>query len=302
MTKTLRSFLFTGLLALLSAASAVAQAPLYNTTLSAAVAPSSNGSFTSQTITVAAVPTGIAVGWEVYADREAMLVTSVNSTVLGVLRGYDGTMGVYGHNSGQTVYIGPTSSFQQTVPYGACTAAQIAILPFVVTQDGSLVNCTNGQWVSNKTTPSNAPSQYPRTVISSLTGAVAAAFNPNMGVIAQSSTGYVVQPTDYIIAIGTSGTTPGGFSVSVQTVTLPVANAYLGRQLIIKDESGALTGTTYILLSGTIEGVASGTINGAAAGFKLNSAGFPGVTLYAGSGGWFVVSCSTGLTGCTLHP
>jgi len=80
-----------------------------------------------------------------YVDREAMRVTTVNGTVIGVERGTDGTRPT-AHLSGAKVFVGPPAAFYLSTPSGSCASTTEAYLPRVVVATGEIWNCVDSVW------------------------------------------------------------------------------------------------------------------------------------------------------------
>ena len=232
-----------------------AQAAMNQTTINLAL------DATSSTVSVASA-TSIVAGHELYVDREAMLVQSVSGTTLTVTRGYDGTNAA-AHAQGTLLYSGTPSRFSRTRYAGSCTRTSQIVVPIINTATGEFFDCTNSLWSVTSTTPGGAAGNY----------------------LARNDRGggaYTILLTDYLVALRTTGTGSGGTFNPVLTWTLPtVGTGLLGKVLIIKDESGGLTATTYIAVYGTVNQSTSYLIKTA----------WGGVTLYSGSGGWLTLSC-----------
>jgi len=130
-------------LALLLPGLGLAQTTMSSTTLSAAVAVG------DQEVVVASA-TGITaytntVNTMLFVDREAMAVTSVSGTRIGVYRSQSGSR-LTAHASGATVWLGPPAAFYSAAPFGPCTATAVGYHPRVVTSTGELWSCPNSQW------------------------------------------------------------------------------------------------------------------------------------------------------------
>jgi hypothetical protein len=93
--------------------------------------------------------TGISAGFEMYVDREAMLVIAVGSGSVTVQRGYDGTAAA-DHASGAAVTAGPKSLFTARDLTGAgCTSRANVGDQVLSIQTGSLWRCTStGAWTA----------------------------------------------------------------------------------------------------------------------------------------------------------
>lgn len=250
---------------LLSGPRLLAQTGLAATTLSS---PLNNQ---SRTVSLTSA-TGINVGDYLYMERELTQVRQITPTVQ-VQRGLgDGGTQAVAHRLSTKVIIlpKPTAIGQAWVvldPSGRCVPTNEPYLPKVNTKNGALWDCTavDGtyyQWQAWSGEP-NFP-RVPRTVVAGIA--------------------YTVRSSDYVVALSTTGSGSGGTSVAVQTWTLPSHTGNTGRVLVLKDESGGVTATTYVAFNGTIDGA----FNIAANALKT---AYGGVTLYAGSGGWFTISC-----------
>ncbi len=203
---------------------ASAQATLNSTTLGAAL----NG--TALTVTVAST-SGAAAGYLAFVDREALLVTAVNSsTSLSVQRGYNGTVAA-SHASGALTYLDRANYFYASEPgSGTCTAGAQVVTPHVNVLTGNLTACVNGRWQGTNLNPFTL-STFPRTPVTNVA--------------------YTVLPTDVIVAYTSLS--------AARTVTLP-ANMPAGHIVIVKDEIG-LAATWNITVAGTINGSTNATIS-----------------------------------------
>lgn len=103
-----------------------------------------------------------------FIDRSAYFVTAVNGLQITVTRGVKGTSGDEAHLSGSTVYVGPdrstyfvgTGTSPALALRGACTAANIPILPVIEISTGRALTCagTPGRWgvlTSQRVTPAD---------------------------------------------------------------------------------------------------------------------------------------------------
>lgn len=91
-----------------------------------------------------------------FIDRSAYFVTAVSGLQVSVTRGVKGTSGDEAHLSGATVYVGPdrsqyfvgTATSPALALRGACTAANIPILPVIEVSTGRALTCagTPGRW------------------------------------------------------------------------------------------------------------------------------------------------------------
>jgi hypothetical protein len=245
-----------------------AQTALTSTTTNAAMTATTSAISLTST-------TGITAGVRLYADLELMIVNSINTTtgIAQVRRGLgEGFSQAVSHANGTTVYILPIGTasgqaFVQLDPSGSCTPSLQPYLPVINTKNGNIWDCvaidgSQYHWEAYGEDPLRTA--FPRTVVAGVA--------------------YTIKIADFIVALSTTGTGTGGTSVAVQTWTLPNAAGHFGKMLMLKDESGGVTATTYVSVSGTVDGV----FNVAAVALKT---AYGGVTLYAGSGGWFTVGC-----------
>lgn len=146
---------------------ALGQTTTTSTTLSAAIG-------TSDTTMLVASATGFTARGTLQqdvtlamVDRELMSIATVNGTVIGVIRGRDGTP-VTPHASGAQVWVGPASNGPfiangaqiggQSTLSGACTAANLPYLPMILTATGDAYTCPtsgpqNGTWTIQQRQP-----------------------------------------------------------------------------------------------------------------------------------------------------
>jgi hypothetical protein len=139
---------------------AIPVCPLIQTTLSAAVGAGNgivsglNSAFQNQVVLTAVTGVSAPVNGQIqtilYIDREAMAVTSVNTTtlVVGVERGYLSTQ-ANAHVSGDMVLLGAPFQFYSQDPSGACTSTNIASTPYLNAINGLQWLCSSvtGKWV-----------------------------------------------------------------------------------------------------------------------------------------------------------
>lgn len=274
--KTIRLALAALVAVFLTAVPLFAQTQLTTTTLTAAVADQNTTSVSVLAATGISAPgTGSTLTY-LFVDTELMQVRTVNGTAIGVLRGAGGTT-ASAHAVNALVYVGPPANFTSVDFVGACTASNFPNLPLINTRNGNVWNCATsvagaGLWQGYSTQRSQELA--PRTAVAGSS-------------LATSS--YTILPTDYIVVLSSSGTAAGGTAVAVKSFTLPSHLGLAGKQLIIKDESGGIGATTKIVLVGTIDGT-----NSAVANVVELKTPWGAVTLEAGSGGWFTVSCHGG--------
>ncbi len=142
------------------------QNTLIQTTLSTAINP------TVQTFTLASA-TGVVASFTqstvLYADREAMLVLSVNGTAVTVQRGQYRTVATP-HASGEAVLIGRPDWFfsDSTRAFGGCTLASTYVTPYVDMTAGI-------QWLCSSITNIWVPGWQNTTEPYGVTAAVASA-------------------------------------------------------------------------------------------------------------------------------
>lgn len=260
------------LIGLLLTVSASAQTSLNQTTVSTAIADA-----TTRVLVVASATGATANTTSAFVDGEFMPITAVSGTSLTVVRG-GGSTRARSHAAGALVYIGPNVAFTTVDPGGSCVSTSIQYLPLINISDGVAWNCTTTgtglqAWVGSQVAP---PQTFtaPRTVVAGTS-------------LATSS--YTILPTDYIVVLSSSGTGTTSTAVAVKSFTLPSHLGLAGKQLVIKDESGGVGATTNIILVGTIDGTHSAT----ATVVQLKTP-WGAVTLEAGSGGWFTISCHGG--------
>jgi hypothetical protein len=124
--------------------SAWAQTTTTSTTLSAVVSSTS-----TQNIRVTSATGFVAGSTYAFVDSEAMDVLAVNGTSITVMRGTNGTVARL-HNSGTAVYVGPSSAFVSypTDPAGRCVSGNYAYLPLINVRTGSVISCTNSEFVA----------------------------------------------------------------------------------------------------------------------------------------------------------
>lgn len=94
--------------------------------------------------------TGFVVGYGVYVDREYMVVTSIVGTVIGVRRGAWGTRATP-HVKGATVYVAPPTYFTAYDRFGAGTAANEAVQPYINILTGNVWSVVGGKWINGNT-------------------------------------------------------------------------------------------------------------------------------------------------------
>lgn len=223
---------------------ASAQATLNSTTTAGAV------SATALTVQITSAAS-VSVGYIAYIDREAMLVTAVNTTatpdVITVQRGYNGTFAA-AHATSALIYIDRANYFYASDPgAGSCTAAAQVVTPRINVLTGNITACVNSRWQGTNLTPFTY-STFPRTPVVNVA--------------------YTILPTDVFVSITSLSAT--------RAMTLP-SNMPAGHVVVIKDEIG-LANTYNITVVGTIDGVSGGTM----------STNYGVVRYYSsGSGTWF---------------
>lgn len=249
---------------------AYAQVNLTRTTLTTALTDQ-----TTTTVVVASSTGATANSTSLYIDNELMNITGVpNSTTVTVRRAAGGTFPSQ-HLANSLVYLANNQAFTTVDQAGRCVSTTQPFNPVINIRNGNIWNCAatltgTQQWMAYEITPQS--SAYPRTSVAGVA--------------------YTILPTDYIVALSTTLTGTGGVGVAGKSFTLPSHIGLAGKRIIIKDESGGLTATTYIILVGTIDGTNSGTTTV----IQLKTA-YQAIELYAGSGGWFTLWCNAGSLG-----
>lgn len=141
------SFRISVLTALLLAFAAFGQATtrLLPTTLSAAISDSK-----ARTMVVASATGFTADTTVAYIDRELVIIRSVNGTVIGIIRGQNGTKATP-HASGAYVWVwtpGNVGPFFSSESQGSCTASNELYLPRINVESGVVSDCLGGKWVN----------------------------------------------------------------------------------------------------------------------------------------------------------
>lgn len=254
-------------LGLLLTVGASAQTSLNTTTVSTAIPDA-----TTRTLVVASATGATAATTAAFVDGELMAITAVSGTSLTVNRG-SGSTRARAHAANAFVYIGPLVAFTTVDQGGSCTAANQQYTPSINISNGNLWTCTTttsgSSWMAYQLAPPGIGS-LPRTVYAKTR-------------LAANS--YTILPTDTIVALSTTGTGSGSLAIPITTWTLPSHLGVAGKVLYLKDESGGVSATTFIAISGTVDGV-----GGLLSIVALKTA-YGGVSLYAGSGGWFTLAC-----------
>lgn len=153
-----------------------AQTSLTATTLAAAVSRTANvitvASASGITVSGGTTATGL------YIDNEYMVVTSVNSTTIGVARGQAGTR-ANAHLSAAIVLAGPPRAFYNTDPSGAAgqpaNCANAAYTPYIniITGNQWLCSTVLNKWVPGWGNPGNSGTPIAVTaVVASAAGAI----------------------------------------------------------------------------------------------------------------------------------
>jgi hypothetical protein len=132
-------------LSFLFAALAFGQVTTTSTTLSATVGQSDLFVNVASATGITAAGTLNQTNTILFVDGEAMQVTTVSGTYIGVQRD---TTRTTPHASGSLVWVGPPNYFfiQDPVPNSACTASQNTNLPRPSLQSGKVWDCVGGQW------------------------------------------------------------------------------------------------------------------------------------------------------------
>ena len=164
MKKTFRFSLLASLLML--AVFAVGQAVPLQTSLSSAVATS------TQTTVYPASVTNFAVGNLLYVDNEVMAIKAINTSAVSVTvtRGQSGTAAAP-HASGTMVLVGVGAVFQTYDPSGYCTAATTIAQPLINVRNGNQWLCSS---VSNTWVPgfNNSGADSPTAAVASAAGVI----------------------------------------------------------------------------------------------------------------------------------
>ena len=132
---------------------ACAQTIMVPTTLSAALADSSTQVITVVSVSLTSGYTVVA-GSDAYIDNELVTIKSVNSLVLGIIRGQGGTVAAP-HASGAYVFLGPPQAFYSKSalePQGSCTRSKVPYLPYINVRFGTISDCLGGQWTTGDRT------------------------------------------------------------------------------------------------------------------------------------------------------
>lgn len=172
----------------LCAVPSFAATSLTATSLSAAV------NATQNTVTVASA-TGLTVGWIMYVDREAMVIRSISSTTITVMRGTNGTAAA-AHGSGAGVLAQVPQAFFLTDPSGACNTTTEDYLPHVNLVNGSIYDCIGttassvtgaGFWVRYKQFGFTVPSFFGNGDVDTYTADGAIPIKPGVTILAGSA-------------------------------------------------------------------------------------------------------------------
>lgn len=238
-----------------------AQATLNKTTLSVAIT-----SATTTFINLTSV-SNVTAGDVLFTDGEAMLVQATPSAnPVQVRRGYDGTAATT-HLVNASVWTGVPSRFVSKDPLpGSCTPATVSqlALPVINTRNGFIWDCAK----------TDATAATPTFKWQAWSPVSLFENGPRTAVLPAGASTYTVVLSDYIVAL--VGPLTSATSVT-QGFTLPSHVGLAGKVLVFKDETGAISATTFINLIGTINGATS---------FQLRTA-FGSMSVYAGSAGWF---------------
>lgn len=248
-----------------------AQTQLTQTTLAQAVTT------TGQSVIVVTSATGFTANTtNFFVDSELFTVMSVSGTNITAIRGAGGTRAAT-HLAGALVYVGPAAAFTTVDPFGSCTATAQTTLPLINVRTGYLWNCN----VQSRNGITNAANGYWGGM-----GAVPSESIVNRTVIAPGTT-FTSRFYDTVLALTTTGTFSGNSTAlsPITTIVLPTVTAGVsGKRMMIIDESGGVTATTFIALNGTINGAA----NSATATIKT---AYGSLGLMASTNGWVIVSC-----------
>jgi hypothetical protein len=198
----------------------------------------------SNTVVVGTAPT-LPLPFEIYVDREAMLVKGQSSTTLSVVRGYNGTA-VAPHAASAVVFTGQLSWFTTGEVYGNCTASAVFASPILNVYTGKFYVC-------------NSNSMYGEANLS----------NPLAPMFTRTATAvsYTAKDTDNIIGVTSTA--------AARTITLPTPVGRAGKVFIVKDESNA-AGTNNITVvgaAGNIDAAANKVISANAGALRIYSDG-----------------------------
>lgn len=201
----------------------------------------------SRTVQLAAA-TGVEAGGRLFVDQEAMDVVSVNSTTVQVTRGTHGTPAQQ-HAVSALVYVASRSQiasvFTGERKSVVCTSTSEAFLPQIDEAKGDIWFCNGGVWTAIN---------WNR--VSYNVGRTAVAGTAN----------YTILPTDYLIGITTI--------TAARTFTLPAPTLTQGKSFIIVDESGAVSTSNTVTVSGLFNTVGNGiAINVAFGSVRIYSNG-----------------------------
>jgi hypothetical protein len=275
--------------AVFGAWSASAQTTVTQTTLAAALAAPAPGAPATTVILASATgistPSATGPGSVLYFDKEAVRVQSlVTGATFTVTRGQLGTASA-AHASGAIVFAGPSSGstaspFVSVDPSGVCVAASQPYTLQINPRTGNI-------WACTPTTVTLGTSAATVSIWASWGFVPEFITVPRANVAGNVSAvtgGYTIKVTDYIVALTTTNTgtdTINGKAAPVTTFYLPSHAGLAGKVLVLKDESGGVGATTFINIFGTIDGATSAQLK----------TPFGSLTVYAGSGGWFTISC-----------
>lgn len=192
------------------------------------------------------------VGGRLYVDQESMDITAVNSTTISVTRGAHGTA-VQNHAVSALVWVVAKSTVsnvftgkRRTV---ICTATNEAFLPQIDEVAGDIWYCNGSTWTAIN---------WGR--VSYNVGRTAVAGTAN----------YTILVTDYLIGITTI--------TAARTFTLPAPTLTQGKSFMIVDESGAVSTSNTVTVSGLF--------NTSGAAIAINTA-FGSVRIYSNGSRYF---------------
>lgn len=155
---------------------------------------------TTQTTIVVASATSLAAGWNMYIDRELMLIRVVTGTTITVQRGVGGTAPA-AHGSGAGVLAQTPSAFFLTDVSGSCNVGTEVYLPHVNVINGNLYDCVPssstlytgaGYWVRHKELGFTIPSFYGTGSIFTYSAGAAIMVKPGVHLLTGTAQAYTL--------------------------------------------------------------------------------------------------------------
>jgi hypothetical protein len=208
-------------LALLIVLSAFGQATLTQTTLSQAI-DSQVSQFNIASATGVSNANGTNYLTYLFVDKEVMGVQTVSSTTVLVQRGLQGTVQA-AHANAAKVWVGPPiyfSSLGANDPSGACTTANLKVLPYVNITTGNVWTCG-----SSATAGTGVWTTFDAIASRKAVGAV----------ISSTGSGITIAPTNPVFHVSGVG--------SIATITVPPACPSLSACILYIIPDGAFTTT-----------------------------------------------------------